>query len=164
MIGLFSTRRGACSRSAVLVAIAGCALAALSARAQDFGDHTSATLTGKAWQALAAGQSELVLAYTGKCRELYLAEAVRQQESLADFAPADKAHDAWALNDVGTCLFIEGQLHEKAGQTAAALAAYRKLADELKFSQCWDAKGWFWRPAEAAAGRIKQLEFDAKLE
>lgn len=164
MISLFSTCRGVCSRSAVLVAIAGCALASLSTRAQDFGDHTSATLTGKAWQALAAGQSELVLAYTGKCRELYLAEAVKQQKSLVDFAPADKAYDAWALNDVGTCLFIEGQVHEKAGQTAAALGAYRTLADELKFCQCWDPKGWFWRPAEAAAGRIKQLEFDAKLD
>jgi hypothetical protein len=164
MIGSFSDCRGVCSRSACVVALASCLLVALTTCAQDFGDHTSATLTGKAWKALADGPAEHVLAYTGKCRELYLAEAVKQQKSLTDFAPTDKAHDAWALNDVGTCLFIEGQVHEKAGQTAAAIEAYRTLADELKFSQCWDPKGWFWRPAEAAAGRIKQLEFDAKLD
>lgn len=164
MIGLFSTRRGVCGGFTGLVAIAGCLLVAKITCAQDFGDHTSATLTGKAWKALGDGQAELVLAYTGKCRELYMAEAVKQQKSLDDFTPADKAHDAWALNDVGTCLFIEGQVHEKAGRMKEAIEAYRKLADELKFSQCWDPKGWFWRPAEAAAGRIKQLEFDAKLE
>lgn len=164
MIGSFRHRRIACSGFTGLLAVAGCLLVARTTCAQDFGDHTSATLTGKAWKALADGQAELALAYTGKCRELYMTEAVKQQTSLADFAPADKAHDVWALNDVGTCLFIEGQVHEKAGQTAAALRAYRTLADELKFSQCWDPKGWFWRPAEAAAGRIKQLEFDAKLD
>jgi hypothetical protein len=132
--------------------------------AQDFGDQSSATLTKKAWEALAAGNGEHVLAYTGKCRELYAAEAKKQQESLTDFATADKAHDAWALNDVGACLFIEGQLREKQGKPKEAIAAYRELTDELKFCQCWDTKGWFWKPAEAAAGRLKELEFDAKLE
>jgi hypothetical protein len=132
--------------------------------AQDFGDHSSATLTKKAWEALAAGNGDDVLAYTGKCRELYAAEAKKQQAGLTDFAVADKAHDAWALNDVGTCLFIEGQLREKQGKPQEAIAAYRQLTDELKFCQCWDTKGWFWKPAEAAAGRIKELEFDAKLD
>jgi hypothetical protein len=135
-----------------------------SASAQDFGDHSSATLTKKAWEALAAGNGDDVLAYTGKCRELYAAEAKKQQASLTDFAAADKAHDAWALNDVGTCLFIEGQLREKQDKPKEAIAAYRQLTDELKFCQCWDTKGWFWKPAEAAAGRLKELEFDAKLE
>ena len=134
------------------------------APAQDFGDHSSATLTKKAWEALAAGQDDMVLAYTAKCRELYEAEAKTQQAGLTEFAAAEKAHDFWALNDVGTCLFIEGQVHEKAGRTKEAVAAYRTLADDLKFSQCWDTKGWFWRPAEAASGKLKQLDFDAKLD
>lgn len=132
--------------------------------AQDFGDYSSATLTRKAWEALAANQDDLVLAYTGKCRELYLAEAKKQQASLTAFAPAEKAHDFWALNDVGTCLFIEGQLREKQQKLQEAIAAYRPLTQELHFSQCWDPKGWFWKPAEAAAGRLKELDFDAKLD
>jgi len=135
-----------------------------SLSAQDFGDHSSATLTRKAWEALSANQDDLVLAYTGKCRELYLADAKKQQASLTAFAPAEKAHDFWALNDVGTCLFIEGQLREKQQKVQDAIAAYRPLAEELRFSQCWDPKGWFWKPAEAAAGRLKELAFDEKLD
>lgn len=142
-------------------------LAVVTARvasAQDFGDHTSATLTGKAWKALGDGQPDGALVYTAKCRELYAGEAEKQQKSLADFAAAEKAHDYWALNDVGTCLFIEGQVHEKAGRTKEAVAAYKSLADNYGFCQCWDTKGWFWRPAEAAAARVKELAFDAKLD
>lgn len=161
---MFKTR---CSRYGICLvwcAFSACVLLAAAASAQDFGDHSSATLTGKAWKALGDGQADLTLAYTGKCRELYMAEALKQQKSLTDLAPAEKAHDYWALNDVGTCLFIEGQVHEKAGRIKEAVAAYRTLADTLKFSQCWDTKGWFWQPADAALQRIPQLEFDAKLE
>ena len=134
------------------------------APAQDFGDHSSATLTKKAWEALAAGQDDMVLAYTAKCRELYEAEAKKQQAGLTEFAAAERAHDFWALNDVGTCLFIEGQLREKQQKPKEAIAAYKPLVEELTYCQCWDTKGWFWQPAEAAAGRIKELEFDATLE
>ena len=139
-------------------------VAAATGVSQDFGDQSSATLTKKAWEALAAGDEKLVLAYTGKCRELYAAEARAQQAGLLAFAPADKAHDFWALNDVGTCLFIEGQLFEKQQLPKEAAAVYRELADKLKFCQCWDEKSWFWKPAEAAAGRLKELEFDAALK
>lgn len=147
-----------------VVVIGSCLTAARSPAAEDFGDHTSATLTGKAWKALAGGEHDKVAAFTGKCRELYAAEAQKQQKALTDFLPADKAHSAWALNDVGTCLFIEAQSLEKQGRKADAAAAYRKLTTSLGFAQCWDPKGWFWKPAEAAADRLKQLEFDAVLD
>jgi len=131
---------------------------------QDFGDHTSSTLTSKAWEALGKGQNDAALSCIAKCKELYEAEAVKQQAAQTDFLPADKGHSAWALNDVGTCYFIEGQLLEKQGKKAEAIKAYKKLATEFKFCQCWDPKGWFWHPAEAAADRVKQLDFDAALD
>jgi hypothetical protein len=134
------------------------------AEAPDFGDHTSATLTGKAWKSLGAERFDEALTYTAKCRELYMAEAVKQQGSLTDFAAAEKAHDYWALNDVGTCLFIEGQVREKQGDKPKAAAVYGELVSKLKYCQCWDTNGWFWRPAEAAADKAKQLDFDAKLD
>lgn len=132
--------------------------------AEDFGDFSSATLTAKAWESLGKGDFDRALVFTGKCRELYEKKSIEQQASLSDFLPKEKGHDAWALNDVGTCLFIEGQVHEKRGRQPEALAAYKKLASTLGFAQCWDPKGWFWHPAEAAAGRVKQLQFDALLD
>jgi hypothetical protein len=90
--------------------------------------------------------------------------AGKQQGGLTDFLPADKAHGVWALNDVGTCCFIEGQAFEKQGRKTEAAAAYKTLTTSYRFAQCWDPKGWFWRPAEAAAGRLDQLDFDAVLD
>lgn len=124
---------------------------------------TSQDLTTKAWKALGAGEVEAALEAAGKCVELHAAEAGRQQADLDDFLPLEQGHDAWALNDVGTCLFIAGQAHEKAGRTAEAVAAYRRLVDDYRFCQCWDEKGWFWKPAQAAADRLEALDFDKAL-
>lgn len=130
---------------------------------EDFGDHSSQTLTGKAWAALGSGDLEKATVFTGKCLELYAEEATKQQAELKGFLPADKVHDAWALNDVGTCCFIEGQALEKQDRKADAAVAYKKVVESYGYSQCWDPQGWFWRPAEAAAQRLKQLEFDGVL-
>jgi hypothetical protein len=134
-----------------------------SAWAQDFGDHSSQTLTTKAWQSHERGDLAETLAFTAKCREMYAAEAAKQQEELTGFLSAEKGHDAWALNDVGTCCFIEGQALEKAGRKADAITAYRRLVDDYGFAQCWDTRGWFWQPAKAAQDRLDELEFDASL-
>jgi hypothetical protein len=139
--------------------------AAIPTLAQDFGDFSSATLTGKAWAAYGANDYELALKYTAKCKEMYMEEAKKQQASLDAFPVGEeKVHSYWALNDVGTCLFIEGQILEKQNKSKEAVAVYTVLTKELSYSQCWDTKGWFWKPAEAAAGRIKQLEFDSLLD
>ncbi|MFH1500073.1 MAG: beta-glucanase precursor [Verrucomicrobiota bacterium] len=132
----------------------------------DFGDNGSATLTGKAWQAYEAGNLAAVEAYTGRCIELYKQAALTQQSSLTEPVPTsnpEAVHAHWALNDVGTSYFILGQALEKAGKQAEAIKAYREVADKLAFAKCWDTKGWFWSPADAAKGRIKALEFDAAM-
>lgn len=135
-----------------------------SLMAQDFGDFSSATLAGKAWAAHGAGNNDEALIYINKCVEMYAAEAAKQQASLTDFASKESAHDYWALNDVGTCLFIKTQILEKQGNKEELIATLRKLATEYKFSQCWDTKGWFWHPGEAAAAKLKQVEFDSVLD
>jgi hypothetical protein len=38
----------------------------------------------------------------------------------------------------------------------ATAAAYRALTEGLKYCQCWDEKGWFWKPAEAAESRARR--------
>lgn len=131
----------------------------------DFGDHVSSTLTSKAWTAQGAKDVAAVKAYVNKCKELYQAEALKQQASLTEAVPTsdkDKVFAQWALNDVGTCYFILGQALEQAGDTKGALEAYKFLVEKLPFAQCWDTKGWFWKPAEAARTRIKALAFDSE--
>lgn len=154
----------------LLLSLATCFVASLlplpaqDAPKLDFGDNGSATLTTKAWAAHAAKNVAEVKGYVARVRELYEADAIKQQASLTAPVPTsdkEKVFSYWALNDVGTSLFILGQTLEQSGDKAGALAAYKTLVDKLSFAQCWDAKGWFWRPGEAARARVKALEFDA---
>ncbi len=78
------------------------------AQAYNFGDYRSATLAGKAWQALSANDLDAVLAYTNKCVELYANNAKKMQDSLSDY-PAGTNEEIfayWALNDLATSLFM----------------------------------------------------------
>jgi len=137
---------------------------AAPAVALDFGDFQSSTLVGKAWKASEEKNYDAALGYTGKCIEMFQKQAVEQQKSLTEPVPSsdkEKVFSMWALNDVGTAYFIRGQALEKQGKSKEALEAYKFLADNLAFAQTWDPKGWFWKPAGAAAERVKVLEFDS---
>jgi tetratricopeptide (TPR) repeat protein len=127
----------------------------------DFGDHSSSTITTKAWEASTAGKHAEVDGYVAKCIELYEAKALEMQKSLTEAAPKEKANEYWALNDVGTCYYIRGLSKEARGDKKAAIADYKTLVEKLSFAQCWDTKGWFWKPADAAKDKLKALEFDS---
>jgi hypothetical protein len=129
----------------------------------DFGDFSSSTLTTKAWEAQGAGNAEAAIAYAGKCIEMYAAEAKKMQAALTAPAPKETAFEHWALNDVGTSLFITG-LAKEGSDKKGALAAYKDLVANYSYAQCWDTKGWFWSPADAAKGKLKTLEFEAMSE
>jgi hypothetical protein len=136
--------------------------AAPAAPVLDFGNHSSETITGKAWAALGQSDYSTAIRYAEKCVELFGAKALEMQKGLKA-APTEKEqiHAQWALNDVGTCYFIKGQALEATAKKAEAAAAYKYLADNLSFAQCWDVKGWFWKPADAAREKVKKLEFDS---
>ena len=125
----------------------------------DFGDYTSSTLTVKAWQALADKDLDAVLAYTGKCMDLYKEKAKSMQNSLTEYPWESKEQifSFWALNDIGTCFFIRGEAYMNAGNKEEAIKAFKTLVDEFYFAQCWDPKGWFWKPAEAAQQKLDEL-------
>lgn len=126
----------------------------------DFGDYKSETIAAKAWEAFKADNLNDVLTYTGKCLELYEAKAKEMQASLKEYPweSKEKIFSYWALNDVGTCLFIKGEALKKAGKTAEAKAAYQKLINEFSFAQCWDPQGWFWKPSEGAQRALDELK------
>lgn len=127
--------------------------------AYEFGDYKSVTLVGKAWKALGENDLEGVLAYTNKVVELYAAEAKKMQDSLSDYPTGsnDAISAYWALNDVATALFIQGEAYRKAEMAEEARQAYQRIVDEFSFGQCWDSGGWFWKPAEAAKVKINML-------
>jgi hypothetical protein len=125
--------------------------------AYDFGDYTSQTLTTKAWQTLAKDDHKGVELYTKKCIELYEEEAKKQQASLTEFAPKDKAFNYWALNDVATCYFILGESLMAQNRHQEAKAAFERVVKDFSFAQCWDPKGWFWKVAVGSRGRLNKI-------
>ena len=127
-----------------------------------FGDHSSSTITTKAWGALDEKNFDNAVAYAKKCVEMYEKQAVEMQKGLTSpmAGERDAVSKMGALNDVGTCLFIMGQALEKQDKGQDALATYMQIFEKVPFAQCWDPKGWFWKPADAAKGRIKALILD----
>ena len=130
----------------------------------DFGDYTSATLTSKAWQALTDRDFAAVTVYTEKCIKLYGKEAAKQQATLNGYAPKDRAFDYWALNDVGTCYFIQGESFLLQNDYQKAKDAFKKVVEEYSLAQCWDPKGWFWKPAVASRGRLNKIAAEYEME
>ena len=127
----------------------------------DFGDQASGTLTVKAWKALDEKKYADAITFANKCVELFEKQALEMQKELKDFvdsANKDAVNKKWALNDVGTCVYIIGQANEKQEKKKEAIESYKKLIDKLGYAQCWDPQGWFWKPAEAAKERIAELE------
>ena len=85
------------------------------------------------------------------------------QANLNGYAPKEKAFDSWALNDVGTCYYIMGESYLAKNNTAKALESYKVLVDKYYYSQCWDQKGWFWKPAVAARGKVNKIAAESGL-
>ncbi|MBF0121991.1 MAG: tetratricopeptide repeat protein [Candidatus Omnitrophica bacterium] len=126
----------------------------------DFGDMSSSSIVQKAWAASAKKDLESVKAYVAKNMDLYGQRAKEMQATLKEFPweSTEKIHSYWALNDVGTSLFILGQTYRAAGMKAEAISTFNQLTKDYGFSQCWDPQGWFWKPAEAAQQQIVELE------
>jgi len=134
--------------------------------AVNFGDYRSETLTTKAWGALAQGDTQAVLAYTNKCLELYAEQAKKMQDSLTEYPAGekDKIFSFWALNDVATSLFVQGEAFRRANMKNEAVEAFKKIVNEYSYGQTWDTNGWFWKPAEAAKEKLAMLESGVFLD
>lgn len=126
----------------------------------DFGDYTSSVLVQKAWAALAANDLKAVQAYANKTVQLYAAKAKEMQASLKEYPweSKEKTMSYWALNDVGTALFILGEAYQNAGKKDEASKAFKRVINEFFYAQCWDPGGWFWKPSEAAQQKLGELD------
>lgn len=128
----------------------------------DYGDYTSQVLATKGWQALENKDYKGVELYAKKCIKLYEAEAHKQQAGMMEFASKEKAFEPWALNDVAVSYFLLGEAYAGQKKFREARAAYQKAASDFGFAQCWDPKGWFWKVAIAAKGRLRKVAAQEK--
>ena len=137
-----------------------------TAAAYNYGDFRSTTLVSKAWQALGENDIDDVMAYVNKTSELYDDQAKKMQESLAEYPAGskDEIFAYWALNDIATALYIQGEAYRSVEMKDEAREAYQKVIDQYTYGQCWDNGGWFWKPAEAAAEKIAMIESNSNLD
>lgn len=126
----------------------------------NFGDERSTTLVTKAWEALEKNNAPEAILYANKCIKLYAQQAHSMQGSLQDFPSGsnDNVFRYWALNDVGTALFILGEAYRSTGQYEEEAQSYKILINEYSYAQCWDPKGWFWKPAAVAERKLVEEE------
>ncbi|MCM8531329.1 MAG: FecR family protein [Lentisphaeraceae bacterium] len=124
----------------------------------DFGDSTSKTLMMKAWEALAAENDKHAIIYSEACINLYMSNALRMQQTLNAPVTGEDIHTYWALNDVGTCMLIKGDALQKMNDKQGAIQIYQELVQKLRYSQCWNEDGFYWKPADSAIEKIKALE------
>jgi tetratricopeptide (TPR) repeat protein len=126
-------------------------------------------LTTKAWDAFNSKRYNEAIQFAEKCIKEFSGRSSREQNELegqnAPLPPKGKVSDEvknaiWSrglLNDVATCYFIWGRSAEELGQLDQAKRAY-EAASKYTYARCWDIKGWFWSPSEAAKDRLSQLK------
>jgi len=126
----------------------------------DYGDQTSSRLVQKAWLAFEADDLTAVEAFVNKILELYADKAKKMQASMRGYAAGsnDQIFAYWAVNDVGTALFILGETYQRNGKKQEAVEAYNRVINELSYAQTWDPCGWFWKPAAAAKEQLAMIE------
>ena len=96
------------------------------------------------------------IAYAHKCIDSFKQQARRPAEGpsprRSTSTNKDQTFAQWALNDVGTCYYILGPVAYEKRRTKPRTQPRpaTSLVEDLPFSQCYDPKGWFWKPAEAA--------------
>ncbi len=121
--------------------------------------ESSSTLITKSWQAHGSGDVEATFKYTGRCIELYSAEALKQQESLKGMpSNKDEIQAVAVLNDVATAYFIQAESYMRQGKNDEAKKLFKTIIEKYPFAQAWDQRGWFWKIAQASEQSVKKIE------
>ena len=122
----------------------------------------SCVMQVNAWEALGDERYEDALEITAACTEQFGAAAKETHASMSGPVVAKNELEYWVqygvLTDVAACYFIRADALTKLDRADEALVAYRVLAEELNYSQLWDPRGWFWKPADVAETRIAEIE------
>lgn len=131
---------------------------------QEEGILSSEELTIRAWEALSAKDYKTAIFYANRCIGQYLEEADKQQASLENFPARGKEEQFWALNDVGTSLFIKGEAFMKQEMWKEAKEMFNRIMDDYSFAQCWDPRGWFWKVVKVSKVNLEKIAKAEELE
>ena len=115
-------------------------------------------VTAKAWAAFAEKDWEGVVNHADRAVNVWGLKAKQINSSLETYPKGDEVKTLANLNEVGTCLWIKAEALRLKGDKAQAVTTYKQLVRSYKYAQCWDSQGWWWKPAEAAAIKIDELE------
>lgn len=124
----------------------------------DYGDKSSQTLTAKAWQALNDKDYKAGLAYTRKCITLYERQAIIQQNKLKKMPTLDESFQYWALNDVATCYYIEGQIYFYQKKYYKAEDNYKKVIRKFPYAQYYNPAGYTVKVAESCEKNLVAID------
>jgi hypothetical protein len=129
----------------------------------------NAELATAAWDAFNARDLSVAIARAESCISTFKDAADAEQGSLtASNTPLPPTGEVTAdvrerilarglLNDVATCLYIKARAAEDLGRRQDAREAYQ-LTLRYPHARCWDPKGFFWSPTEAARERLQKPE------
>jgi len=132
----------------------------------DFGDFSSNKLMQKAWGSLSAKDYYRAILYANKIVELYAGAASQMQASLSAYPTGtnDQVFQYWALNDVGTALFVLGEAYRKSGKKEEAIQSFERIVKDFSYAQCWDSRGWFWKVAMVAQDKLAMDQAHADMD
>jgi len=125
---------------------------------------SSKELVKLSWEASGNNNLDKVLEYTNKCITIYKTEADKLEARLSEFPPRGHEVEYQILNDVATCMFIQAEALMNNGKTEEAKKAFKEIITNYKFSQAWDARGWFWSVAEKSQDSINKLDQKPTVE
>lgn len=121
-------------------------------------------VTEQAWKALDRKDWDAVERLANRASRTWGARAKEMNDGLSKFPSADEARRFANLNELATITYLKGEALRQQGDTEGALAAYYALLADYNFGQCWDQKGWWWRPAAAANDQIAKLASGAPTD
>lgn len=120
------------------------------------------SLMTSAWQAFNAQEFLTSISHADAYINRYRKQATQLQKKLKDFPQGthDDIHAFHTLNNMATALYIKGESLRHLNRLKEAQEIYQDLVSHFYFGQCWDPRGWFWKPAEVAEDKLLMLRSD----
>ncbi len=115
-------------------------------------------VTAKAWSASGERNWDEVVRLADRAEQRWGAKARSLNDGLGSYPTGAAAKQVANLNELAVITMLKGDALLAMGNKPGALAAYKQVATDYRYGQCWDKKGWWWQPAKAVAMKITKLE------